>query len=107
MRFDTKKPHIVEILVYAALLSLVVSRELLSLAIEHAEDDAVFPPKHWAATFRSHGQLIRGRLPQFLGYSPPPLLDRLIEDAQKTHQQRLVIQERLAAVIYAKTAEVP
>ncbi len=25
---------------------------------------------------------------EFLGYSPPPLLERLIEDAQKTHKQR-------------------
>ena len=104
--FNTTKPHIVEILVYAALLSLVVSRELLSLVIEHAEDDAVFPPERWAATFRSHAQLILDRLRQFLGYSPPPLLDRLIEDAQKIHQQRPILQERLATVIQPRTAEV-
>ena len=104
--FDTTKPHIVEILVYAALLSLVVSRELLSLVIEHADDDAVFPPERWAATFRSHAQLILGRLRQFLGYTPPPLLDRLIEDAQKIHQQRPILQERLATVIQPRTAEV-
>jgi len=104
--FDTTKPHIVEILVYAALLSLVVSRELLSLVMEHAEDDAVFPPERWAATFRSHAQLILDRLRQFLGYSPPPLLDRLIEDARKIHQQRLVLQERLATGIQPRTAEV-
>ncbi|MFC6720498.1 IS4 family transposase [Halobacteriaceae bacterium SHR40] len=104
--FDTTKPHIVEILIYAALLSLVVSRELLSLVMEHAEDSAVFPPERWAATFRSHAQLILDRLRQFLGYSPPPLLDRLIEDAQKIHQQRLVLQERLATGIQPRTAEV-
>jgi putative transposase len=103
--FDTKKPHIVEILIYAALLSLVVSRELLSLVIEHADDAAVFPPERWAATFRSHAQLILDRLRQFLGYSPPPLLDRLIEDARKIHQQRLVLQERLATGIQPRTAE--
>ena len=104
--FDTTKPHIVEILVYAALLSLVVSRELLSLAIEHADDGAVFPPERWAATFRSHAQLILDRLRQFLAYSPPSLLDRLIEDAGKIHQQRLVLQERLATGIQPRTAEV-
>jgi len=48
--FDTTKPYIVEILVYAALLPLVVSQELLLLVIEHADDDAVFPPERWAAT---------------------------------------------------------
>jgi len=105
-KFDTTKPHIVEILIYAALLSLVVSRELLSLVIEHADDDTVFPPERWAATFRSHAQLILNNLRQFLGYSPPPLLKRLIEDAQKIHQQRPILQERLALVTQPRSAEV-
>ena len=96
--FDTTKEHIVKILVYAALLSLLVSRELLGLVVECAEDDAVFPPGRWAATFRSHAQLILTNLSEFLGYSPPPLLERLIEDAQKIHQQRQVLQETLATV---------
>jgi len=47
----------------------------------------VFPPERWAATFRSHAQLILHELGEYLGYSPPPLLERLIEDAQKIHQQ--------------------
>jgi hypothetical protein len=84
--FDTSKEHIVEILVYAALLSLLVSRELLDLVTEHADDEIVFPPERWAATFRSHAQLILHRLDEYLGYSPPPLLDRLIADAQKIHR---------------------
>ncbi|RZV06478.1 putative transposase [Natrinema hispanicum] len=94
--FDTTKEHIVKILVYAALLSLLVSRELLALVTECAEDEAVFPPGRWAATFRSHAQLILNKLTEYLGYSPPPLLERLIEDAQKIHQQRPVLQETLA-----------
>jgi len=97
--FDTTKKHVVEILLYAALLSLVVSRELLSLVIEHADDELVFPPERWAATFRSHAQLILYRLSDYLGYSPPPLLDRLIADAQKIHKQRPVLQEQLATAI--------
>ena len=36
-----------------------------------------------AAIFRSHAQFILHELSEFLGYSPPPLLERLIEDAQK------------------------
>jgi putative transposase len=86
----------VEILVYAALLSLLVSRELLALVTECADDGAIFPPGRWAATFRSHAQLILSDLGEFLGYSPPPLLDRLIEDAQKIHKQRPILQETLA-----------
>jgi len=97
--FDTGKKHIVEILLYAALLSLLVSRALLDLVTEHAEDDIVFPPERWAATFRSHAQLILHRLGEYLGYSPPPLLERLIDDAQKIHQERQILQEELAAVM--------
>jgi putative transposase len=96
--FDMNKEHVMEILLYAALLSLLVSRELLDLVTEEAVDEAVFPPERWAATFRSHAKLILHRLGRFLGYSPPPLLERLVEDAQKIHQQRPILQERLATV---------
>jgi len=94
--FDTTKKHVVEILLYAALLSLLVSRDLLDLVTEQADDEIVFPPERWAATFRSHAQLILHELGEYLGYSPPPLLERLIEDAQKIHKQRSVLQETLA-----------
>ena len=94
--FDTTKEHIVKILVYAALLALLVSRELLALVTERADEEIVFPPGRWAATLRSHAQLILHELVEFLGYSPPPLLDRLIEDAQKIHKQRPILQETLA-----------
>jgi len=104
--FDTTKPHIVEILVYAASLSLVVSRGLLSLVIEYADDDAVFPPERWACDRKVAAQFILDRLRQFLAYTPPPLLDRLIEDAQEIHQQSQILQERLATVIQPRTAEV-
>ena len=103
--FDMTKPHIAEILIYAALSSLIVSRELLSLVIERPKDSAVFSPEHWAATFRSHAQLILNRLRRFLGDSPPPLLDRFIKNAQKIHQQRLVLQEHLAISIQPRTVE--
>jgi len=94
--FDTTKKHIVKILVYAALLTLIVSRTLLDLVTEHAEDDAVFPPERWAATFRSHAPVMLKELSQHLGYSPPPLLERMAEDAQKIHRERTILQERLA-----------
>ncbi|MFC7209369.1 hypothetical protein ACFQL3_02430 [Natronoarchaeum sp. GCM10025321] len=41
-------------------------------------------------------QLILHELGEYLGYSPPPLLERLIEEAQKIHQQRPILQETLA-----------
>jgi putative transposase len=94
--FDTSKTYIVEILLYAALLSLLVSRDLLDLVTEQAEEEIVFPPERWAATFRSHAQLILHELGEYLGYSPPPMLERLIEDAQKIHQTRPILQETLA-----------
>ncbi|SNR66047.1 Transposase DDE domain-containing protein [Halorubrum vacuolatum] len=97
--FDTSDEHVVRILLYAALLSLLVSRDLLDLVTEQADDELVFPTERWAATFRSHAQLILHELGEFLGYSPPPLLDRLIEDAQKIHKQRPILQETLATAI--------
>ncbi|ELY59280.1 transposase (ISH8) [Natronococcus jeotgali DSM 18795] len=79
-----------------ALLSLLVSCDLLDLVTEQADDELVFPPERWSATFRSHAQLILHELGEYLGYSPPPLLERLIEEAQKIHKQRLILQETLA-----------
>jgi putative transposase len=93
--FDTSNPDVVEILLYAALLSLLVSRDLLDLVTEQADDEIVFPSERWAATFRSHAQLVLHELGEYLGYSPPPLLERLIDDAQKIHQQRPILQETL------------
>jgi putative transposase len=94
--FDTSDEHVVKILLYAALLSLLVSRDLLDLVTEQADNELVFPTERWAATFQSHAQLILHELGEFLGYSPPPLLERLIEDAQKIHKQRPILQETLA-----------
>lgn len=51
--FNTDKAYIVEILLYAALLSLLMSRDLLALVTDQADDEIVFPPERWAATFRS------------------------------------------------------
>jgi len=49
--FDTSDEHVVRILLYAALLSLLVSRDLLDLVTEQADDELVFPTERWAATF--------------------------------------------------------
>jgi putative transposase len=99
---DTTNPDVVEILLYAALLSLLMSRDLLDLLTEQADDDIVFPPERWAATFWSHAQLILHEIGDFLGYSPPPLLDQLIGDAHKIYQQRQTLQGTLATATQSK-----
>ena len=45
--FDTGEEHIVETLLYAASLSLLVSRDLLALVTEQADDEIVFLPERW------------------------------------------------------------
>ncbi|GAA0249771.1 hypothetical protein GCM10009000_077540 [Halobacterium noricense] len=45
--FGTSNPAVVEILLYAAILTLLVNRELLDLVIECADEEAVFPPECW------------------------------------------------------------
>ncbi|MFB1066761.1 IS4 family transposase [Natrinema sp. H-ect4] len=97
--FNMSNPVAVEILLYATFLSLLVSRDLVELGIEQADDEIVFSPERWAATFRSHAQYILNGLGEYLGYSLPPLLERLIEDAQKINQQRPILQETLTSVI--------
>jgi len=82
---DTCDSAVVEIMVYAELLSMLVSRGLLGLVTKVADDQIFFPPERWAATLRSHAQIILSKFSEFLGYSPQPLLERLIEDAQKIH----------------------
>ena len=93
--FDMNDPNVVKVLLYTALLSLLVSRNLLDLVNEQADDEIVFLPERWAATFRSPAQLILHELGEYLGYFPPPLLERLIEGAQKIHKQRPILQELL------------
>jgi putative transposase len=93
---DTSNPNVVKILLYAPLLSLLVSRDLLDIVTEQADDKIVFPPERWVTTSQSPAQHILHELGEYLGYSPPPLLKRLIEDAQKIHQQRPILQEMLA-----------
>jgi len=69
---------------------------LLGLVTEIADDEIVFPPERWAATFRWHAQLIPSKLGEFRGNSPQPLFERLIEDGQKIPQQQLIPRETLA-----------
>jgi len=49
--FDTRDEHVVRIISYAALLSLLVSRGLLDLVTEQADDKLVFLIERCAASF--------------------------------------------------------
>lgn len=49
-KFDTSNAVEAETLLYTALLSLLVSRDLLDIVTEQADDEFVFPPECWAAT---------------------------------------------------------
>jgi putative transposase len=77
-------------------LLLLVSCELLDLVTKQADDEIVFLLERRVVTFRSHAQLILHELLEYLRYSQPPVLEWLIEDAQKTDKQRPILQETLA-----------
>jgi IS4 transposase len=58
VEFDTNKKHVVEILLHAALLSLLVSRELLALLTEHAPDEICCTDSVTTSGTRRHRCLI-------------------------------------------------
>lgn len=64
-KFDTSNPAVMQILLYAAVLTVLISRELLGLVIDSADDEAVFLPRRGAAILRSHAQRILDRLGTF------------------------------------------
>jgi IS4 transposase len=54
--FDTSKEHIVKIQITAALLITSVSRAILRVLVDHAEErgeNVSLPTERWATTFRS------------------------------------------------------
>jgi putative transposase len=68
----------------------------LDLVTGQADDEIVVPPKRRAATVRSHAQPVLHELGEYLGYSPPLLLERSIEDARKIHEQEPILKKTLA-----------
>jgi IS4 transposase len=98
--FQTEKPHIVRIQVLAALLTLVVSRVILRVFVDHAEDcgdGATFPAERWATTFRSVAQLVLLELAEFYGYSPPDLPKYLYLEAQQPAPSRVTLLGEVSA----------
>lgn len=75
---SSSNPRIVKVLILTSVLTLMVSRALLALfreIAEEREDGAVFPTESWARTFESFAPLIAVRLADHLGYDPPNLFD--------------------------------
>jgi IS4 transposase len=72
-RFQTEKEHIVRIQAKAALLTPVVSRAIVRLFVDYAEelgDDCVFPTERWATTFRSYAQQVLSEIVVSFDYDP-------------------------------------
>jgi putative transposase len=98
--FQTEKPHIVRIQVLAALLTLVVSRAILRVFVDHAEDcgdGATFPPERWATTFRSIAQLVLLDIAESYGYPPPDLSEFLYLEAQQPAPSRMTLLGEVSA----------
>jgi IS4 transposase len=102
-RFQTEKEHIVWIQVMAALLTLVVSRAILRLFVDHAEkvgDDCVFPTERWATTFRSYAQQILSEIVVSFDYDPN-LPNTWYREARQPAPSRQTLLEEVNAALYA------
>jgi hypothetical protein len=103
-KFDTSKEHIVKIQIVAALLTLVVSRAILRLLVDHAEDrdeDCTFPRERWATTFRSYAQLILMELAELYEYPPPNIPELLYQEAKHPSSARMTLLEEVCVDLYA------
>lgn len=102
-RFQTEKEHIVRIQVTAALLTLVVSRAILRLFVDHAEelgDTCVFPTERWATTFRSYAQQVLSEIVVSFDYDPN-LPNTWYREARQPAPSRQTLLEEVNAALYA------
>ena len=99
-KFDTSKAYIVKIQITAALLTLVVSRAILRVLVDHAEErgeDATFPTERWATTFRSYAQLILMELADLYGFPPPNVPELLYQEAKQPSPGRTTLLEEVCS----------
>ena len=97
-KFNTSKEHIVKIQITAALLTLVVSRAILRILVDHAEErgeDASFPTERWATTFRSYAQLILMELADLYGFPPSNIPELLYQEAKQPSPGRNTLLEEV------------
>lgn len=92
----SSKPQIVKVLILASVLTLVVSRVLLGLFREVAEErgeDVIFPPERFARVFESFAPTIADGLSVFLGYEPSDHFELMYTEAQKKQSRPLLFEE--------------
>lgn len=102
--FDTSKEHIVKIQITAALLTLVVSRAILRVLVDHAEErgeECSFPTERWATTFRSYAQLILMELADCYGFPPPNIPELLYQEAKQPSPGRTTLLEEVCSDLTA------
>ena len=102
--FDTSKEHIVKIQITAALLTLVVSRAILRILVDHAEEqdeNVTFPTERWATTFRSYAQLILMELADLYGFPPPNIPELLYQEAKQPAPGRKTLLEEVCSDLTA------
>jgi len=98
--FQSEKEHIVRIQVLAALLTLVVSRALLRVFVDQAnerQDGTTFPAERWATTFRSVAQLVLLEIAAGYGYLRPNLAEFLYREAQQPAPSRSTLLGEVTA----------
>ena len=106
-KFDTSKAYIVKIQITAALLTLVVSRAILRVLVDHAEErgeDATFPTERWATTLRSYAQLILMELADLYGFPPPNVPELLYQEAKQPSPGRTTLLEEVCSDLTAAAA---
>ena len=92
----SSKPQVVKVLILTSVLTLVVSRVLLGLFRETAEergDDVIFPPERFARVFESFAPKIADGLSLFLGYEPADHFELMYKEAQKKQSRPLLFEE--------------
>jgi len=94
-KFETGDEAIAELLVTAALLTLVVSRALLAV-FQEIEPDVEYPEERWATTFRSVAQPVLADLGLALGHPPPNLPELVRREARQPERSRLTLNKRVA-----------
>lgn len=93
-KFETGDKAIAELLVVAALLTLLVSRALLAV-FQELDPDVEYPAERWATTFRSVAQPVLGDLGLALGHPPPNLPELVRREARQPERSRLTLNKRV------------
>ena len=94
-KFETGDEAIAELLVTAALLTLTVSRALLTV-FQEIDPDVEYPEERWATTFRSVTQPVLLDLGLALGHPPPNLPEQMRREAHQPEKSRLTLNKRVA-----------